>query len=108
AYYETSDLMEVLDESDVIYWTRIQEERFESASDYEAIRNDFIMTPSVLRQAKKEAILLHPLPRKHEMGTAADHDILDQDSRAVYFQQMENGMFIRMALLAKVLGVTSL
>lgn len=107
-YYETSELSDVLGESDVIYWTRLQEERFEDKAEYEAIRNDFIMTPPVLNHAKKDAILMHPLPRKHEMGTPADHDILDQDSRAVYFQQMENGMFIRMALLAKVLGVTSL
>jgi carbamoyl-phosphate synthase/aspartate carbamoyltransferase/dihydroorotase len=47
---------------------------------------------------------MHPLPRKHEMGTPADHDKLDADPRAVYFRQMENGMFVRMALLAKVLG----
>ena len=46
---------------------------------------------------------MHPLPRKHEMGTRADHDILDSDRRSIYFEQMENGMFVRMALLVKVL-----
>lgn len=101
--YETSDLMEVLGQSDVIYWTRVQEERFEQPGEYEAIKDDFIMTPSLLAQAKADAILMHPLPRKHEMGTPEDHDILDEDPRAVYFEQMENGMFVRMALLAKVL-----
>ncbi|MBK9751240.1 MAG: aspartate carbamoyltransferase [Chloroflexi bacterium] len=101
--YETADLMDVLGESDVIYWTRIQEERFENPSDYEAIKDRFIMTPSLLSHAKADAILMHPLPRKHEMGTQADHDVLDEDPRAVYFEQMENGMFVRMALLAKVL-----
>jgi aspartate carbamoyltransferase catalytic subunit len=50
---------------------------------------------------------MHPLPRKHEMGTPADHDVLDADPRAVYFRQMENGMFVRMALLAKVLRLGS-
>jgi aspartate carbamoyltransferase len=102
--YETDNLMEVLGDSDVIYWTRVQEERFqENPDDYEALKNDFIMTPSVMAHAKHDATLMHPLPRKHEMGTRDDHDILDEDPRAVYFEQMENGMFIRMALLAKVL-----
>ncbi len=102
--YETNNLMDVLSETDVIYWTRVQEERFQdNPEQYEAIKDDFIMTPTVLNQAKADAILMHPLPRKHEMGTAADHDLLDADSRAVYFEQMENGMFVRMALLAKVL-----
>jgi aspartate carbamoyltransferase len=101
--YETGDLSEVLGESDVIYWTRIQEERFADRQEYDAIKDGFIMTQRVLNQAKSDAILMHPLPRKHEMGTPKDHDQLDQDSRSVYFRQMENGMVIRMALLAKVL-----
>jgi aspartate carbamoyltransferase len=102
--YETENLHDVLGETDVIYWTRVQEERFaDNPADYEAIKNAFVMTPPVLAAAKADAILMHPLPRKHEMGTRTDHDILDEDPRAVYFEQMENGMFIRMALLAKVL-----
>jgi aspartate carbamoyltransferase catalytic subunit len=100
---ETEDLSDVLGYSDVIYWTRVQEERFKDPAEYEAIKDGFIMTPPVLNQAKDDAILMHPLPRKHEMGTPEDHDILDADPRAVYFRQMENGMFVRMALLAKVL-----
>jgi aspartate carbamoyltransferase len=100
---ETEDLSEVLGYSDVIYWTRVQEERFKDPADYETIKDGFVMTPPVLSQAKADAILMHPLPRKHEMGTPEDHDILDADPRAVYFRQMENGMFVRMALLAKVL-----
>ncbi|NWF68831.1 MAG: aspartate carbamoyltransferase [Chloroflexi bacterium] len=102
--YVTNNLDEVLAESDVIYWTRVQEERFESnLAEYERIKDRFIMTPALLQRAKSDAILMHPLPRKHEMGTAHDHDALDVDPRAVYFQQMENGMLVRMALLAKVL-----
>ncbi len=62
------------------------------------------MTPPVLAGAPADAILMHPLPRKNEMGTPDDHDLLDVDPRAVYFRQMENGMFVRMTLLAKVLG----
>lgn len=102
--YETASVLEVLAESDVIYWTRVQEERFaDNLAEYEAIKDAFIMTPDLLAQAKADAILMHPLPRKHELGTQADHDILDADPRAVYFEQMKNGMVIRMALLAKVL-----
>ncbi|MFN8563128.1 MAG: aspartate carbamoyltransferase [Anaerolineae bacterium] len=102
--YETDDLHEVLGISDVIYWTRIQQERFADPAEYAAIADDFIMTPTLLAQAKSDAILMHPLPRRHEMGTPADHDILDADPRSVYFRQMENGMFVRMALVSKVLG----
>ena len=101
--HETETLSDVLAHTDVIYWTRVQEERFEDRAAYEAIKDGFIMTPPVLAQAKDNAILMHPLPRKHEMGTPQDHDVLDADPRAVYFQQMENGMFVRMALLTKVL-----
>lgn len=99
----TDNLMDVLGESDVLYWTRVQEERFEDISEYERIKDGFIILPEILAQAPKDCILMHPLPRKHEMGTAKDHDILDADPRSIYFQQMENGMFVRMALLAKVL-----
>ncbi len=100
---ETNDLMTVIKETDVIYWTRIQEERFENSEEYENIKDRFIMLPSVLAEARPDAILMHPLPRKHEMGTRDDHDILDRDPRSIYFEQMENGMFVRMALLVKVL-----
>lgn len=100
---ETGRLHDVLGDSDVIYWTRVQEERFTNADDYAEIKDSFVMLPALLNQTKPDAILMHPLPRKHEMGTQADHDVLDADARAVYFEQMENGMFVRMALLAKVL-----
>lgn len=101
---ETDNLYDVLGDTDVIYWTRVQEERFTDRTEYDVIKDRFIMTPRVLAQAKPDAILMHPLPRKNEMGTPDDHDALDADPRAVYFRQMENGMFVRMALLAKVLG----
>ena len=100
---ETSDLEEVLGRSDVIYWTRVQEERFADQGDYEEVKAGFIMTPAVMGRARRDAILMHPLPRKHEMGGPADHELLDADPRSVYFQQMENGMLVRMALLAKLL-----
>lgn len=101
---ETENLYDVLGATDVVYWTRVQEERFADPGSYEAIKDRFVMTPEVFAHAKADAILMHPLPRKNEMGTPADHDALDADPRTVYFKQMENGMFVRMALLAKVLG----
>jgi len=104
--HETDSLDEVIGGTDVIYWTRVQQERFASEAEYDAIAGQFIMTPDVLAQASDEVILMHPLPRKHEMGTEADHAVLDNDPRSVYFQQMQNGMYVRMALLAGVLGAT--
>lgn len=100
---ETDKLADVLGQSDVLYWTRVQEERFEDKSEYDKIKDGFILLPPMLQDAPKDMIIMHPLPRKHEMGVQADHDILDADPRAIYFEQMENGMFVRMALLAKVL-----
>jgi len=103
ALQETDNLAQVIGESDVIYWTRVQEERFADQQEYARIKDRYVMTPALMAQAPDDAILLHPLPRKHEMGSRADHDVMDLDSRAVYFEQMENGMFVRMALLVKVL-----
>jgi aspartate carbamoyltransferase len=100
----TENLYDVIGNTDVIYWTRVQEERFAKQEDYDAIKDNFVMTPPVFAHAKSDAILMHPLPRKNEMGTPDDHDLLDQDPRAIYFRQMENGMYVRMTLLAKVLG----
>ncbi len=104
ATYETDALEDVLGDTDVLYWTRIQQERFASRAAYDAIADHFIMTPDVLQRAKPDMILMHPLPRKHEMGTPADHALLDADPRSVYFHQMHNGMMVRMAVLAATLG----
>lgn len=101
---ETGHLREVLFDSDVIYWTRIQEERFDSRDDYDEVKDEYVMLPELLSQTPINTVLMHPLPRKHEMGTASDKLNLDLDQRSIYFQQMENGMFIRMSLIALVLG----
>lgn len=101
---ERGSLQEALYESDVIYWTRIQEERFADPQDYAEVRDEFIMTPELLVQSPADTVLLHPLPRKHEMGGAWDRYNLDLDPRTAYFQQMENGMYIRMSLAALILG----
>jgi aspartate carbamoyltransferase len=103
---ETDSLYGVIEESDVIYWTRVQQERFADERAYEAIADRFIMTPELLARSPADSILMHPLPRKHEMGSTADHAVLDADPRSVYFHQMQNGMYVRMALLAGVLGAS--
>lgn len=100
---ETDNLDDVLGKTDVLYWTRVQEERFSDKAEYNAIKERFILLPETLKTAPRDMVIMHPLPRKHEMGTPADHDVLDVDPRAIYFEQMENGMFVRMALLAKIL-----
>lgn len=96
---EHGSLDEVLRETDVLYVTRVQRERFESAAEYDAVSGGFVVTPKALARAKDTMIVMHPLPRLGEI-----HPDVDSDHRAVYFRQMEYGMYVRMALLAKVLG----
>jgi aspartate carbamoyltransferase catalytic subunit len=83
----------------VLYVTRVQKERFTDLSQYDQVKDAYTITPDLLRQAKQEMIVLHPLPRVGEISYE-----VDDDPRAAYFRQMENGVFIRMALLAAVLG----
>ena len=96
---EHSALDAVLPETDVLYVTRVQKERFEDAEVYERMKSAFVITPEVLARAKKDMIVMHPLPRVTEITTD-----VDQDPRAAYFRQMEYGLYVRMALLAMVLG----
>lgn len=100
---ETDTLENVIGVSDVIYWTRVQQERFADIGEYRRIARRFVLTPGVFAGAPPACVLMHPLPRKHEMGDRHDRDRLDADPRAAYFRQMQNGMLVRMALLALVL-----
>jgi aspartate carbamoyltransferase len=93
------DLMTVLHETDVLYVTRVQKEYFDDPSQHEALKGSYIITPETMRQAKDKMILMHPFPRVWEIDMA-----VDEDPRAAYFRQMEYGQYIRMALLAMVLG----
>lgn len=92
-------LDEVIAETDVLYVTRVQKERFSSEADYEAARGGYRVDREVLAKLKKSCAILHPLPRVGEIDEA-----VDDDPRAAYFRQVENGMYVRMALLAAVLG----
>lgn len=96
---ETHDVADVIENADVLYVTRVQKERFTDLAQYEEVKNQYEVTPELMEQAKKKMVVMHPLPRVGEI-----HYNVDQDPRAAYFRQVKNGMFIRMALLAAVLG----
>ncbi len=96
---ELTTLKKILPRTDVLYVTRVQKERFEDESDYDKVKSAYVITPEVLKVAKKRMIVMHPLPRVTEIAME-----VDEDPRAAYFRQMEYGLYVRMALLAMVLG----
>ena len=96
---EFSSLEKVLPETDVLYVTRVQKERFEDPADYEKVKGAYVIDPEIMKAAKKEMAVMHPLPRVGEISES-----FDDDPRAAYFRQMEYGLYVRMALLAMVLG----
>jgi len=99
AQAEQRQLEAVLPSTDVLYVTRIQKERFEDLEMYERVKGSFVITPETMRHAKEHMIVMHPLPRVGEIDMQ-----VDDDPRAAYFRQMEYGLYVRMALLALVLG----
>lgn len=100
SYVQTASLEDVIDKLDVLYMTRVQRERFFNEEDYLRLKDSYILTQDKLENAKKDMIILHPLPRVNEIATE-----VDEDSRAAYFRQAKNGKYIRMALIMKLLGV---
>ena len=88
-----------LPKTDVLYVTRVQKERFDDLDEYERVKDTFVITPDVMANAKDHMIVMHPLPRVGEISME-----FDSDPRAAYFRQMEYGLYVRMALLAMVLG----
>jgi len=96
---ETHDVADVIENADVLYVTRVQKERFSDMAQYEEVKNYYEITTELMEKAKKKMVVMHPLPRVGEI-----HYAVDSDPRAAYFRQVQNGMFIRMALLAAVLG----
>ena len=99
-YHEVTILEETLPKLDVLYMTRVQKERFFNEEDYIRLKGTYILTREKLQAAKPDMPVLHPLPRVDEI--TAD---VDNDSRAAYFQQVQNGVYIRMALIASLLGL---
>ena len=96
---EHRSLEGVLPETDVLYVTRVQKERFEDPELYERVKGAYVITPETMARAKEHMIVMHPLPRVGEIAME-----VDDDPRAAYFRQMEYGLYVRMALLAMVLG----
>lgn len=93
-YLETEDLNESMSDIDILYMTRVQQERFEDPAEYEKLKGSYILTPEIVNMGKPEMRILHPLPRVDEITT--DVDKMEQ---AAYFREAENGVYMRMALL---------
>ena len=98
-YVETGDLKSILPELDVLYVTRVQKERFPRPEDYEAVKDAYRIDREMLRDAREDLIVMHPLPRVTEIATD-----VDETPHAWYFKQVRHGLYVRMALLALVLG----
>ena len=94
-----SDVREVIARTDVLYVTRVQKERFADLAAYDQVKDLYVVDEELMAQAKEKMVVMHPLPRVNEISYT-----VDDDPRAAYFRQMRNGMFIRMAILAAVLG----
>lgn len=99
-YEEVKRMEDVIDSLDVLYMTRVQKERFFNEEDYIRLKDSYILDKNKLSKAKDDMIILHPLPRVNEIS----YDI-DTDKRACYFKQAKVGMYVRMALMAKLMGV---
>ena len=97
-FREVSTMEEVMPELDILYMTRVQKERFLDEEEFNRVKDSFVLDPSKLRTAKPDMIVLHPLPRVNEITRAVDND-----PRAAYFRQVENGKFVRMALIYTLL-----
>ena len=97
-YTQSENLDEIVKELDVLYVTRIQKERFTDPEDYEKVKSSYVITPEILKGAKKNFKILHPLPRVDEISV--DVDKLDC---AYYFQQAKNGVYMRQAIITKLM-----
>ncbi len=100
-YQETNNLEAVLPELDILYMTRVQKERFFNEEDYIRLKDTFILDKAKLQNAREDMLILHPLPRVNEISTE-----VDDDPRAVYFKQANYGVYVRMALIMTLLGIT--
>ena len=90
----------VIGELDILYMTRVQRERFFNEADYIRLKDTYILDTKKMELAKKDMIVLHPLPRVNEISVS-----VDDDPRAAYFRQVLCGKYIRMALILKLLGI---
>jgi aspartate carbamoyltransferase catalytic subunit len=98
-YYQYTELDEVIPKVDILYMTRIQQERFADSLDYERVKNAYILKNKMLENGKKNLKVMHPLPRINEIT-----EDVDNNPKAYYFTQAKNGVYVRQALLAIILG----
>ncbi len=98
-YHQYTDLLEAIPHVDILYMTRVQRERFADPMEYEKVKNAYILKKSMLKDCKDNMKILHPLPRVNEIDTD-----VDDTPQAYYFQQAKNGVFVRQALIATILG----
>ena len=98
-YTQTTDLESVMPQLDILYMTRVQKERFFNEQDYIRLKDSYILDSEKMKLARKNMIVLHPLPRVNEITPE-----VDDDPRAAYFKQVKYGMYARMALIAKLTG----
>lgn len=99
-YHEVEKLEDIIDQLDILYMTRVQKERFFNEADYVRLKDSYILDKEKISPAKKDMIILHPLPRVTEIKIE-----VDDDDRAWYFKQAKYGMYVRMSLISKLLGV---
>lgn len=100
AYEETTSLELSMPKLDILYMTRVQKERFFNEADYIRLKDSYVLTPQKLTNAKADLSIMHPLPRVNEITVEVDND-----SRACYFKQVQNGKYMRMALILMLLEV---
>jgi len=99
-YNQYDDIAQIIDDVDILYMTRIQRERFADSVEYERVKNSYILNNAMLENSKDNLRILHPLPRVNEIS-----EDVDSNEKAYYFQQAENGVYVRQALLASILGL---
>lgn len=97
-FLEVETMEEVMPRLDILYMTRVQKERFFNEADYIRLKDTYILTPEKLKDARPDLSIMHPLPRVNEISPK-----VDDDPRAIYFKQVRNGRFVRMALILKLL-----
>ncbi|MFG6395135.1 MAG: aspartate carbamoyltransferase [Lachnospiraceae bacterium] len=100
-FIETNELEKYMPELDILYMTRVQRERFFNEEDYIRLKDSFILDAEKMKYAKEDMYVLHPLPRVNEIAAEVDND-----PRAVYFKQAEFGVYVRMALIMTLLGLS--
>ena len=99
-YYESKEMGDCIADADILYMTRVQRERFTDAMDYEKVKNSYILKNSTIEKSKDTMKILHPLPRVNEIATE-----VDDNPKAYYFEQTQNGVYTRQAIIARILGL---